>query len=109
MRATPSERWRRIILRQQRSGLSIAEYCRRHEVPPASFFAWKRRLRQEAVLAPLPAFVPVRATPAEPPSSLQPVHGAIELRLGRGRRLLLCPGFDPGTLRQALAILEERP
>lgn len=108
MRATTSERWRRIILRQQRSGLSIAEYCRRHEVPPASFFAWKRRLRQETALASLPAFVPVVPTPAEPPAA-EATSGAIALCLDRGRRLLLCPGFDPLTLRQALAILEDRP
>lgn len=109
MRPTPSEHWRRIILRQQRSGLSIAEYCRRHQVPPASFFAWKRRLGQDAARASLPTFVPVVPTPAEPPSSPQAAHGAIALCLDRGRRLVLCPGFDPGTLRQALAILEDRP
>ena len=108
MRATTSDRWRRIILRQQRSGLSIAGYCRRHEVPPASFFAWKRRLGQDAARTSPPTFVPVVPTPAEPPAP-EATPGAIELCLDRGRRLLLRPGFDPATLRQALAILEGRP
>ena len=87
-------------------------YCRRHEVPPASFFAWKRRLGQDATLTSLPTFVPVVPTPAEPPApeaTSEATSGAIALCLDRGRRLLLCPGFDPLTLRQALAILEERP
>lgn len=109
MRPTPSEHWRRIILGQQRSGLSIAGYCRRHQVPPASFFAWKRRLGQESALAGLPAFLPVVPTPAEPPAASEAKGQAIELCLDRGRRLVLCPGFDPLTLRQALAVLEDRP
>jgi len=37
--------WRRRIVAQGRSGLSIVEFCRREGVSPASFHGWKRRLR----------------------------------------------------------------
>lgn len=37
--------WRRRVERQQRSGLSILEFCRREGFSAGSFYAWKRRLR----------------------------------------------------------------
>jgi hypothetical protein len=29
--------------------------------------------------------------------------------LGNGRRIAVAPGFDPHTLRQLIAVVEERP
>ena len=37
--------WERRIFKQRRSGLSIAAYCNQEGVSPASFYAWRRRLR----------------------------------------------------------------
>ena len=37
--------WERRISRQQRSRLSIAEFCGEEGVSSASFYAWRRRLR----------------------------------------------------------------
>ena len=37
--------WRERVEHQQRSGMSIAEYCRREGFSTGSFYAWKRRLR----------------------------------------------------------------
>jgi hypothetical protein len=36
--------WRQRIARQRASGLSIAAFCRREGVSPATFHAWKRKL-----------------------------------------------------------------
>ena len=36
--------WRDRVERQQRSGMSILEYCRREGVSAGNFHAWKRRL-----------------------------------------------------------------
>ena len=33
----------------------------------------------------------------------------IELLLDKGRRIAVAPGFDPQTLRQLIAVVEERP
>ena len=38
------EAWQRRIVQQQRSGLSIAAFCRKEGVSPGSFHAWKRKL-----------------------------------------------------------------
>ncbi len=38
--------WREVIERQQASGQSIVGFCAKEGLSPASFHAWKRRLRQ---------------------------------------------------------------
>jgi transposase-like protein len=56
--------WERRIERQRRSGLSIAEFCSQEGVSPASFYAWRRRLRGADSSGPQSLFVPVElATP----------------------------------------------
>jgi len=40
--------WRQRIRSQRASGLSIAEFCRREDVSPHSFYVWKRKLRETA-------------------------------------------------------------
>jgi hypothetical protein len=40
------DEWRRRVKRQQESGLSIAEFCRREKVSSHKFHVWKRKLRQ---------------------------------------------------------------
>ena len=95
------QQWRQCLERWQRSGLSVAAFCRRQGVSEARFYAWRRTLaRRDAAQ---PAFVPVRvlSEPASVPD------GRLELVLCNGRRLLLARGFDATTLRQVLAVLEE--
>jgi transposase-like protein len=36
--------WRERLDRFSRSGLSIAEFCRRHQLSPPSFYLWRKRL-----------------------------------------------------------------
>ena len=38
--------WQAVIERQQASGQSIVEFCSKQGLAPASFHAWKRRLRR---------------------------------------------------------------
>ena len=40
------EVWRKRIERQRRGDVTVAELCRREGVSTASFYAWKRRLRE---------------------------------------------------------------
>ena len=41
------DQWRQTIARQHESGLSIAEFCRRENVPRQGFHVWKRKFRQK--------------------------------------------------------------
>ena len=39
------DQWRQRVDRQRASGLSIAEFCRRENIPRQGFHVWKRKLR----------------------------------------------------------------
>ncbi len=47
--------WRERVSRQESSGKSISEFCRQEGISPPSFFAWKRRLRINPSIGPLPS------------------------------------------------------
>jgi hypothetical protein len=89
------DRWRKIIGRQRASGLSALAFCRRAGVPQSSFFAWRRKLRDEVTFAE----VQVRPATAWKPSG-------IELRLPGGCCMVVWPGFDRQTLLDLLRVLE---
>ena len=89
------EQWRQIISEQPASGLSIAAYCRQRGVPEASFFTWRRKLRDTA------RFAEVKIA-SEPASESR----GIEIRLPNGRCVLVRAGFDRHTLLDLLAALE---
>jgi hypothetical protein len=93
-------KWRRTVAEQQRSGKSVAAFCRERNVCAASFFAWKKRLSQ-AVTEP---FVAVQVVDAEEQASRR----AIEVRICGGRSVIVEPGFDAAHLRAVLAALEAR-
>ena len=104
------DRWLQIILHWRRSQFSIREFCRRHDVSEASFFSWRRVLRQRGLLdepmpsktaVDAPAFVQVAASDAEPGGS------PIELVLTQRRLLRVRPGFDADMLLELVRLLEE--
>ena len=109
-----AEQWKQILREQQVSGLSVAAFCRQVQMPQASFYAWRKKLRSDrrrpGVRRPRATagrFVEVKV-PAEPsprPSARQEA-GGIELRLPGRRRVLVRPGFDRRTLLDLLAVLE---
>jgi transposase-like protein len=91
--------WRRWIRLWQASGLNVRTFCDRHDLAPPSFYAWRRVLQQRDAVT--PQFVPVRVLPDQEPTA------SLEVVLAGGHRLRVTPGFDPATLRQLLAVLEE--
>lgn len=95
------QHWRRWIQQWQASGLTVRAFCARHALAVPSFYAWRRQLQHREAAA--PAFVPVHVVPDEGPSPAP----SLEVVLAGGRRLRVTPGFDPATLRQLLAVLEE--
>ncbi len=96
------QQWRRWIQQWQHSGLSVRAFCARHDLAEPSFYAWRRQLQQRQAPA---RFVPVRVVPDEEPAAA----GSVEVVVAGGRRVRVAPGFDPATLRQLLAVLEEVP
>jgi len=97
------QHWQRWIHLWQQSGLSVRAFCDRHHLEEPSFYAWRRHLQQGAAVA--PTLLPVQIITEEPARGTS----GIELILADGRCLRVAPGFDPATLRQVLAVLEEAP
>jgi hypothetical protein len=100
-----SVRWARIIVEQRSSELSIAEFCRRHELSAPSFFAWRRRLGAGRRG---PAFVEVKVEGPQQPEQMPASPAPLELQPGgrfRGR-ILVPRGFDRRTLQELLEALE---
>ena len=113
--------WRRTIRRQQRSGLTVREFCGREGLKDWTFRWWRQELVRrdrhpsaalggeqegEPTQAP-PAFLPVRVVDLEAVSP-QPVP-PIEIVLPTGMVVRAPSGFDPRTLGDVLAVLEGRP
>jgi hypothetical protein len=108
------QQWLQHLQRWQNSPLSARVYCQRQHLSEASFYFWKRTLRQRGLLAdtlaghkPRPAkaalFVPVAVHPAKASTR------RIDLIAPDGWTVRLAAGFDVDSLRQLLAVLRERP
>ena len=59
-------RWQQHILDQQRSGLSIAAYCREHKLTPSQFYTQRRKLKRTDNPSAAQRFVPVTHPAASP-------------------------------------------
>jgi hypothetical protein len=97
--------WRRHILAQRVSPLSITEYCHRHSLHSPSFFRWRKRLGLKASAnssPPTPAFVRVDLPTGASAASLT-------LHLPGERRLDIAAHCEALLLRTVLAVLEGRP
>ena len=109
-------RWNALLNEFRRSGLTQAEFCERRGI---SIHSFRKRLYRVPAPKPTPAnhlssddttsgFLPVTiladSTPATA-TSTQP----LELPLGNGHRIAVAPGFEPQTLRQLIATVENPP
>jgi hypothetical protein len=116
-RAQRAEHWRRVVARQQQSGLSMAAFCAREPVKASALSWWARELRKRESerrkpepkeirrKRRRPVFVPVRVIEAAPSTSAP----AVEVLTRDGHVVRVGPGFDPATLRRTVAALEGRP
>ena len=98
------EKWRGLVSEQIASGQKVASFCRERGVTSSQLYAWKKRLRE----AEAAQFLEVQVKSAEPASELAIGQSAkaIEVRLGRGRSVVVEPGFDADHLRALLLVLE---
>lgn len=106
MRQQKSElwtKWRGLVSEQSQSGQTVAAFCRDRGLRDSLFYDWKKRLREgEAV-----KFVEVKVNESVEQRKPAPQHySAIEIRLNKGRSLLVEPGFDSNHLRALLSVLE---
>jgi hypothetical protein len=100
-RAEEWAKWRRLVSEQIASGQTVAAFCRDRGIRDWKFYDWKKRVRE----AEAAKFIPVEVAPVA--EQVPAAAGrAIEVRLPRGRSLVIEPGFDAGHLRALLSVLE---
>ena len=89
--------WQRHVACWQHSGGSKLAYCRAHDLNPASFYQWCRKLLGEK--RERPRFVPVR---------LPVAARSVELTLSGGQRLRCSEGVDVVWISALVRELERR-
>jgi hypothetical protein len=99
--------WQEVLTRQEASGLSIQQFCRRERLGVSTVYAWKRRFRQlsrrpKKAEWPAAGFARVRIVP-EPAKSL--ADGTIEILLPADRRVRVAGRVDKTMLADVLAVL----
>jgi hypothetical protein len=94
--------WRGLLQKQLGSKRSVREFCLEYGVSEASFYAWRRILKQRD--AEDVQLVPVRVTAEDPAGG---AAAGLELVLNHGRVLRIGPDFDANTLARLLPVLEE--
>ena len=93
-----AEEWAERIGTQQRSGISVKQFCKERGLTEYSFYAWRKRLQKKG---------PVRFALVER-SALQQdrtTEAVLELVLASGERLRIGTGVDAATLRTVLDAL----
>lgn len=113
--------WRDVLARRVASGLSVRAFCRRAGLCEASFYAWRRTIRErdgkqappmqaplwkaralQGRLAKAPAFVPAMI------SGESRCDAAIVIELAGGRRLKLPEAMDASRVAELVHALETR-
>ena len=106
--AVKERKWRRVVRRWRRTGLSIRAFCGAEGIGEHLFYWWRRELARRdqhkaaahkvTAAAKSAAFVPVRVVVDQ--------AAGIEIVLRGGQVVRLQSGFDRQALSQVLAILE---
>ena len=95
-----ADEWAERIAAQQRSGISVKQFCQEQGLTEYSFYAWRKRLQERG---------PVRFALVERKARQQerPAEAVLELELvlATGERLRIGSGVKTATLRIVLDIL----
>jgi hypothetical protein len=93
---TKTQQWRERIAAQQRSGMSVRQFCSQQGLPEHAFYTWRKRLRSEG---------PLRFALVEPGAVARATGSTVELVLPTGERLCVAAGADAATIRAVLEAL----
>ena len=98
------QHWERVVGDQESSGLTVAEFCRRRDISPASFYAWRRKVsgtsptvhRSPSSSQAAPLFVPLPLAD----SSSEGAH--FEVKFPNGISVNVPPRFEVSPLASLL-------
>ena len=93
-----ADEWAERIAAQQRSGMSVKQFCKEQGLTEYSFYAWRKRLQESGPVR----FALVERSVRRQERTAEP---ALELVLATGERLRIGAGVDAATLRIVLDAL----
>jgi len=93
-----NDQWRERLAEQERSGLTVKQFCQERGLTQYSFYAWRKRLRKQG---PVHFALVDRGTARQEPA----METGLELVLATGERLRIGAGVDAATLRTVLEAL----
>jgi hypothetical protein len=93
-----ADQWRERLAEHRRSGLTVKQFCQQRGITQWSFYAWRKRLRDQGTVR----FALVERGSIRPEQA--PASG-LELILTTGERLRIGAGVDCVTLRAVLDAL----
>jgi hypothetical protein len=93
-----ADEWADRIAAQQRSGMSVKQFCKEQGLTEYSFYAWRKRLQETGPVR----FALVERSVRRQERTAEP---ALELVLTTGERLRIGAGVDTATLRTVLDLL----
>jgi hypothetical protein len=93
-----ADEWRERLAEHGRSGLTVKRFCQERGITQWSFYAWRKRLREEGTVR----FALVERGRVRQETAAAP---GLELVLAAGERLRIGVGVDGATLRTVLEAL----
>ena len=93
-----ADEWAGRIAAQQRSGMSVKQFCKEQGLTEYSFYTWRKRLQESGPVR----FALVERCVRRQERTAEP---ALELVLATGERLRIGAGVDTATLRIVLDLL----
>lgn len=108
------EFWREAIAKQAASGLSVAAYCREHELVPVTFYKWRMQLRISDSVASSPGDTDSTDAKAGPSASSAPAVSSRRKAAARRAEqaslveLILSPhgGADEAAMPHGASVVE---
>jgi hypothetical protein len=106
-------RWRKIVKSQADSGLSVREFCATEGISEPSFYAWRKKLREEKFDRSQPPKVRRRKDALDNQGQFVPLKllattQALEIVHPLGYRIQVSGDVDPVALRNVIDALDER-
>ena len=101
--------WHELIRGQSESGLSIREWCRRHNMSHGKFYYWQRIIREEALIKAGTLAVTGQTQFIEVKPSILDVQankpGTCAILRSNGKEIEILNGADPNTLSTLLNLI----
>ena len=110
MRKTADE-WKDVVQNYEQSGLSQAEFCRRHQICFPTFYYWKKKFtaQQAQIVDAQFVEVPQKQVKEFFPSKTTQLSEKIGIIVHiRSMQIEIKPDFCPQTLKKILCILDEQ-